>query len=408
MARRNNQVMSSANAEMPDHVDLVSTDNTIFIKRMEIKEVIENATVALTPINIEKLSRDEETAIALGALKDYFGWDEDFVRDALFMDDYERLKQDFAKQVQMDALREVLTDFIPLFTRDSQGDPQLSDAYRKYITAVETFKTRPGLYPERPDDIGYEKNTYDGRDDPDEPEFIRMWVVPNALIAWPPKRKALTKEEKAEGVEEGERIIKILFSTNNLWDMHRDEDMMSPRTLLTNVKDHMRLQKEWLDYKIIHRTSNKWIQFELAKARDLAVGYDQAHTKITQITTACRVCRSDAKVCRTHQRIVTTLTYAKNRWIRMAEKYISRNGAAFAELEGISRYKRVVKQIKRKSRNRAKTPIGVCWLESWIAGDMVSDLNKRIDGTWAIQVFFDAEARGLIEMDKNGEYVEVS
>lgn len=397
MARRNNQVTSSANTEMPDHVDLVSTENTIFIKRMEIKEVIENATIALTPINVEKLSRDEETAIALGALKDYFGWDEDFVRDALFMSDYERLTQDFAKQIHMDALREVLTDFIPLFTRDSQGDPQLSDAYRKYITAVETFKTRRGLYPERPDDMGFETNTYDGRDDPDELPFVKMWVIPNALVAWP------AKQDKDKNY-----LVKTLFSVNNLWDMHREEDMMSPRTLLTNVKDHMRLQKEWLDYKIIHRTSDKWLKIELGKARDLAIGYDQAHTKIVSITSHCRVCISDGKACRTHQRVVTTLGRVKNRWIRLAEKYIGRNGAAFAELEGISRYKRVTKQIKRKGRNREKTPIGVCWLESWIAGDMLGDLNKRIEGNWAIQVFFDAEARGLIEMNNQGIYEETS
>ena len=399
MARRNNRVISASNAENPmmgDYVDMESTDTTVFANKMVIREVIEDARLAATPPGMEKPAPEHAQTVILKALEEAFGYTPDFVSAALHMDEGDRLKQDFRTQVHMEALREVMTEEVPLFTRDSQGDPQLSDAYRNYISAIETFKTRQGLYPERPDDMGYQPGTYDGRDDPDELPFIRMWVVPNALVHWPTTR---AKDDR--------RIIRTIFTMNDLWGFHRDEDMMSPRILLTNIKDHLRRQLDWLDYQIVWRTSDRWIVDERKKAYDLAMGFDAAQKKIIDITTRCAVCRNDAKTCRNHTRIVGSLYNQKDRWLRMANKYLGNTGSAFAEVGGVSRYKRVTTQIKRKAKIRKKTPIGVCWLESWVAGDAQDEINKRIDGEWAIQAFFDAEARGLIELGANGEYEKV-
>jgi len=379
MARRNQQILPMS------EIDMRSTAAAAFMTMQGMRERISNVMEAE---GLTSLDAAFVMALELQSVQE--------LQDIISLTPEEIKNMDHAKEFQVKAIQELYESMIPLFTRDAQGDPQLSDKYMRYISAVETFKTRPGLYPEKPDDMGFKENTYDGRDDPDELPFIKMWVVPNALVRWP----ATTNRD-------GKIITTNIFTMNDLWKMHREEEMASPRTLLALVKDHLRCQKDWLDYQIIHRTSDQWLITEKKKAYDLAMGYDTSRKRINLITSTCAICKNDSKTCRNHIKAVRTLQGQMDRWIRMAEKYLGKNGAVFAELQGINRYKRVLTQVTRKAKNRKKTPIGVCWLEPWVAGDYLPDLTKRIDCGWAIQAFFDAEARNLIELNGKGEYEEV-
>jgi hypothetical protein len=366
-------------------IDMRSTSAAAFMTMQGMRERISNVVEAE---GLTSLEAAFVMALELQSIEEF--------RGIIAMTPEEIALLDPAKEFQVKAIQELYENMTPLFTRDTQGDPQLSDKYLRYISAVETFKTRPGLYPEKPDDMGFESNTYDGRDDPDEKPFIKMWVVPNALVRWP----ATTNRD-------GKIITTNIFTMNDLWRMHREEELASPRTLLAAVKDHIRCQKDWLNFQVIQRTSDQWLITEKKKAWDLAMGYDSARKRIISIRETCAICKNDGSTCRNHVGAVRTFQGQMDRWIRMAEKYLGKNGAVFAEMEGKSRYSRVLTQVRRKAKNRKKTPIGVCWLEPWVAGDYLPDLNKRIDGSWAIQAFFDAEARGLIELNSKGEYEEV-
>jgi hypothetical protein len=94
--------------------------------------------------------------------------------------------------------------------------------------------------------------------------------------------------------------------------------------------------------------------------------------------------------------------------MRLAKKYLG-DSCLFDELEGVPRLKRTEHHIRRKARIRLRTPIACCWVEDWVAGDIMPDLKKRIDGKWALQAFYDAEAAGLIEFNPlTGEYEDLT
>jgi hypothetical protein len=138
-----------------DYIDVQDGELPIFTNMVLLREIMENARAGAPQGEDEHETRQNEEKAVYEALEEKAGYTRTFIDAALALKPDEILRLSFREQVHIESLQELFTSEIPLFTRDSQGDPQLAPTYLSYISAIETAKARESLYPERDGDKGY-------------------------------------------------------------------------------------------------------------------------------------------------------------------------------------------------------------------------------------------------------------
>lgn len=312
--------------------------------------------------------------------------------------DHDLLEASRLTEVETDALeclQRLTGELTPLVTRaEFQGgggiDPQLSDSYQGWLSRVETFIVRKGLYPERgekgygevpvtdlmadslkpqcpvgydgPSDIGFPE------DDPINPWF---WTMPVSVVKWP----------------SGDDIASLDTVTEIAGDDALDG-------LWAEVSQAMRKDIGVLGWKVITRRPEN----HLAKAEAEVAG-------LHRLRDAARAETGPREGCNARDELTD---WARELLGKAAgwQLWDSTEGGV-PVVDGkhrpdLSLSHRMAHAIRRKASRKAHTRTALAWIDpSVLSENIVTAIDLTVPGktAWAIQVWFDPYECGIAHVE---------
>lgn len=254
--------------------------------------------------------------------------------------------------------------------------------HNNFKCTIETAVARVSEHPKKSKNQNFtpEKGSdtapeYDGKDDTDDVQG-NLWVFPTRITQW------TVVGEKPDGTPEfgpGETIAKIDELRQLYMDRMRQGDAsgIPIHHLKYEVKDWVRHWKPSLQETYARPDQERRDEIEFYKRREIR--------KLREAT-------------------------GSSFW-KIAFKYLKK--LARVDIEDLSREKRIENQIRRKFNNRKLRVEGKTYLPPMAAGDMLQPMleervkllvskNPKLDDQlpWAIEVYFDAEAREELDGEK--------